>query len=919
MKKIFDWNEYKAMARRAAAEGLVLLRNENDTLPIRKGERVSVFGRIQLDYYSTGAGSGGMVNTPYQVSVVDGLRACEDISINEELFEIYRTWEETHPFDPGVGWAQEPFYQEEMPLSDEIVDKAASESDIAVVIFGRCAGEDKDARYEKGSYLLTDDEEDILAKVCARFSRTVVLLNVGSIMDMSWVEKYGPQAVMYIWQGGVEGGNGVADVLTGKVTPCGHLSDTIAKRIEDYPSYDCFGDKVENIYKEDIYVGYRYFESVAKDKVLYPFGFGLSYTDFSMEVTDFTLNENEIHFFVNVKNTGSCAGKEVVQVYYEPPMGVLGKPLRNLIRFSKTVLLHPGKSQRLFFKLTIDEMASYDDTGLTGNKSCFVLEAGEYRLYVGNNVRSAEYAGSTNLSELYVVKRLEEALAPTKPFERMVFDGKRMNYEPVLRRQTDIGKRINERRPVVGAYAGDKGYKLVDVANGKIMMEEFLSQLSDDDLIEMLRGEGMCSPKVTAGIAGAIGGVTKELEYFGIPVFGCADGPAGIRMDTGAMAFSIPSGTLLACTFDIELVNRIYVFEGMELRINQIDTLLGPGLNIHRNPLNGRNFEYFSEDPYLTGQMAISELKGMQTMGVTGTCKHFAGNNQETERHSADSVISERALREIYLKAFEMAVRDGGAYCIMSSYGPVNGTWTASNYDLLTTILRGEWGYDGLVMTDWAAKGSDELDPIKADGSRQNVGPMVRAQNDVYMVVGDSKTNSNNDNMREWLDAGKITRGELLRCAANICNVIMRSPVMYKYLGKENEWEEIDRPEKDGETLIVMKPETVDADKECSLSLDGASTDAGTKLQYRLTIKTKGTYQLTFKVRSFLPELSQINLTFSVNNTIKGAFTLFGTGGEWKEITMDTEINVAVENYIDIYFGQSGMELGAITIKKADA
>lgn len=916
MKRKFDWNEYKAMARRAAAEGLVLLRNENNALPVKKGERVSVFGRIQLDYYSTGAGSGGMVNTPYEVSVVDGLRACEDISINEELFEIYRTWEETHPFDPGVGWAQEPFYQEEMPLDDSIVENAAAKSDIAIVIFGRCAGEDKDARYEKGSYLLTDDEEDVLQKVCAHFDRTVVLLNVGSIMDMSWVEKYRPQAVMYIWQGGVEGGNGVADVLTGKVTPCGHLSDTIANRIEDYPSFDCFGDVKENVYKEDIYVGYRYFESVAKDKVMYPFGYGLSYTKFSIEVTDFSLNDNEIRFFVNVTNIGECPGKEVVQVYYEPPMGVLGKPLRNLIRFAKTVLLNPGKSQRLFFTMKIDEMASYDDTGLTGKKSCYVLEAGEYKLYVGEDVRSAKYAGSSNLSELYVVKRLEEALAPVRPFERMVFDGTRMNYEPVLRRQTDIARRIAERRPIVGAYVGDKGFKLADVVNGKVMMEEFLSQLSDDDLIEMLRGEGMCSPKVTAGIAGAIGGVTQELEYFGIPVFGCSDGPAGIRMDTGAMAFSLPSGTLLACTFDIELVNRLYVFEGMELRINNIDSLLGPGLNIHRNPLNGRNFEYFSEDPYLTGQMAISELKGMQTVGVTGTCKHFAGNNQETARHSADSVISERALREIYLKAFEYAVKDGGAYCIMSTYGPVNGTYTASNYDLLTTILRGEWGYDGLVMTDWAAKGSDELDPSCKEGSQQNVGPMVRAQNDVYMVVGDSKSNSNNDNIREWFDAGKITRGDLLRSAANICSVIMRSPVMNKYLGKETEWEEIGRPEKSGENLIVMKPETVDADKVSSLSLEGISTEAGTKLQYRLTIKTKGTYRMKFKVRSSLPELSQINVTLSVNNTIKGAFTLFGTGGEWKEIVQDTDIRVAVENYIDIYFGQSGMEIGSITMEK---
>ena len=261
----------------------------------------------------------------------------------------------------------------------------------------------------------------------------------------------------------------------------------------------------------------------------------------------------------------------------------------------------------------------------------------------------------------------------------------------------------------------------------------------------------MCSPKATPGIASAFGGVTDSLKAFGIPVAGCSDGPSGIRMDCGTIAFSLPNGTLLACTFNPELVEQLYEMEGMELRKNQIDTLLGPGMNIHRNPLNGRNFEYFSEDPCVAGTMAAAQLKGMGKYGVTGTIKHFAGNNQEFKRHDANGVVSERALREIYLKGFEIAVKEGHAYSIMSTYGPINGIWTAGSYDLLTTILRKDWGYQGMVMTDWWAKMNEEGE----EGSQSNTIPMVRAQNDVYMVVSDSASNSANDNTMEGLAANR--------------------------------------------------------------------------------------------------------------------------------------------------------------------
>ena len=378
-----------------------------------------------------------------------------------------------------------------------------------------------------------------------------------------------------------------------------------------------------------------------------------------------------------------------------------------------------------------------------------------------------------------MTQQLEEALAPVTPFFRLkpeaVCDKKtaeeaddslelEMEKEAVPLRTISLVDRIRENRPEAAACSGDKGITLGDVYDKKAELDEFLSQLTDEDLACIVRGEGMCSPKVTPGTAGAFGGVTDRLKDFGIPVGCCADGPSGIRMDCGTHAFSLPNGTCLACTFNEALVEALFEMEGLELRRNRVDLLLGPGMNIHRNPLNGRNFEYFSEDPYLTGKMAAAQLKGMGKAGTSGTIKHFAGNNQEFSRNLADSVISERALREIYLKGFEIAVKEGGAISIMSTYGPVNGLWTAGSYDLLTTILRKEWGFDGLVMTDWWAKMNDE----GQDGDTRNTAAMVRGQNDVYMVVSDAASNSAQDNTLEGLADGRITRGELLRSAAAI-------------------------------------------------------------------------------------------------------------------------------------------------------
>ena len=913
MKKTytFDWKEYAKKAREAAAEGCVLLHNENNVLPLKSEETISVFGRSQFNYFKSGMGSGGMVNVPYEVSITDAL-AEAGIKTNENLHAIYEEWLKDHPFDVGKGWANEPWCQEEMELTQEIVADAAVRSDMALVLIGRTAGEDKDNFSAEGSYLLMEKEELMLKLVCETFKRVAVVLNVGNIIDMKFVEKYQPQAVLYVWQGGIEGGHAVADVLTGKVTPSGRLADTIAYDITDYPSDPYYGDEVKNFYVEDIYVGYRYFETAAKEKVVYPFGYGLSYTTFEQKVTNASVEGEEIVIKVDVTNTGAVAGKDVVQVYYMPAQGALCKPARNLICFAKTKELQPGESECLTLSFAITEMASFDDSGATGHANCYVLEAGEYKIFAGENVRDAAEVFTLTLDELRVTEQLQEACAPVEAFDRFVFkmnpDGtveKKMEAVPL--QTIDIMKRIADNRPIAAEYTGDKGYRFKDLMDGSVTKEEYLAQLTDEDLICMARGEGMCSSKVTPGIAGSFGGVTASLEKFGMPIGGCADGPSGIRMDCGTKAFLNPNGTLLACTFNTQLVEELYQWEGMELLYNKIDTLLGPGMNIHRHPLNGRNFEYFSEDPYMTGKMAAAILKGMAKYGVTGTIKHYACNNQEFSRHLADSIVSQRALREIYLKGYEIAVKEGGAYSIMTTYNPLNGTWNASNYDLNTTILRDEWGFDGIVMTDWWAKMNDG--PGDAPHIRK-ISMMIRSQNDLFMVVSDAAANPLKDDANEALAEGRITRGELVRNATNILSVLMRSPVGKRAIGEEAEFEVLNAP-KTGEVTKNIMP-SVEILEEGIFDLTGLKTEAGSVNQFALRIPRQGMYEVTFKMKSDLGELSQSSMTIFMNKIPLRTITIRGTGGEWEEHSIQMESFVAIDYYVDLAFAQSGIQIGEI-------
>ncbi len=858
------------LCRKTAAEGSVLLKNSNSLLPFEIGTKIAVFGRVQTFYYKSGTGSGGLVHIEKEPCILTSLRENSDLVIDEELAAEYEKWIVDNPFDnANNAWAQEPWCQEEMPLNDEIVKGAANRNDAAVVIIGRTAGEDKDNSNAKGSFLLTEREEDMLKIVTENFQKVAVILNVGNIIDLSFIDRYPINSLMYVWHGGMEGANALADLLSGKTSPSGKLTDTQGFSIEEYPSYKNFGNREENIYQEDIYVGYRYFETFAKEKVRYPFGFGITYTTFDISYSG-EKDSNQITINATVKNNGNRAGKEVIQIYYESPCGCLGTPERQLVGFVKTKSLNVGESETVTVTFPINQMASYDDTDVTGYRSCYVLEKGEYKIWAGTSVRNCEKILSIELEETVVTEQLEEIMPPIKSFKRLKaeLNGKTRvaQYVDLYAGITDMEERIKERRPKELPFSGDIGIKLEDVYNNFNSMDEFVAQLSDIDLAAIVCGEGMDSPKATRGTVGALGGLTDSLKNFGIPVSCVSDGPSGLRMDTGAKASILPNGTLLASTWDTELAEELYSLVGAEIFNYKVDCLLGPGINIHRDPLCGRNFEYFSEDPLLTGKMAAAVTRGMAHSGSFSAIKHFCCNNQEANRKFNESTVSERALREIYLKGYEIAIKEGKNISVMTSYNLINGYHAPSNYDLNTTVLRKEWGYDGFVMTDWWAN----CNCFGETGNKNNLKAMVRAQNDIYMVCPDTLNEPHN--IIEGLKEGYITRGELQRSAANLLRFIMQTPTFKRYI--------------DG----------ADMSTEVKIDFDNLSCiyENDTVFAYR-PFKAEeieaGEYVFSITLISYADSLAQNRVTVFVDNELF-AFSVNGDTGE----TIEKELKINIKN-----------------------
>lgn len=759
------------LLRRAAADGAVMLEN-NGILPLKGGTRVALFGITGYESHYVGYGSGGDVNRPYAVSFADGIKNCDRLTLDPTIESIYREWNKKNPINNGF-WGHWPFYFPEMPLDNTAVENARNKNEVAVAVIGRAAGESRDCKLQKGSYYLADDEIAMLDVLAEEFDDIVILLNIGGIFDMSWIEKYKKVigAILIVWQGGMEGGNAAADLLCGKAYPSGRLTDTIAKRYENYPSSANFGGKDFNEYKEDIYIGYRYFETFAKSKVLYPFGYGLGYTEFEISANTVEKSNDKFIFNVSVKNIGNTIGREVVQLYLSKPCGKLGNPEKILAAFVKTAELKSGESETIELIVETNQLASYDES-----KSAYITESGKYEFFLGKSIRENEAVFTFEQAEDEIDCQCVQASAPIENLEVISayeYNGKRIIKNRKARtKEYDLGKRILENLPEEIPQTGDKGFKLADVKSGKITMEQFVAQLNNNELEAISRGDYvMNSPLGAKGNAGAFGGVLQSLRAKGIKPVITTDGPSGIRLS--ACCSLLPIGTLLACSFDPQLVEKVYSAVADEMFAKGSDVLLAPGMNIHRNPLCGRNFEYYSEDPYLTGKIAAAAVKGIQSHGASACPKHFACNNQEFRRNMNDSRLSERALREIYLKGFEICVREARPKNIMTSYNRINSVYGHYNYELCTAILRNEWGYKGNVITDWWMKNekSPEFPLIRNQAYR------VRAQVDVLMPGGGRIPRRKPDGtlLESLGKEGGITLGELQRTACNVLRAVIDS------------------------------------------------------------------------------------------------------------------------------------------------
>lgn len=759
--------EIAAQARAMAADGIVLLKNEDKTLPITGQTRVAVFGRSAVNYFTVGYGSGGDVVSPYRRNLMEGLLE-HGVKVDGILASQYETWCSRPRNVPDEGyWAHWPMSNPEMPLKAEDVAAAALRCDMALVVIGRAAGESRENVLKPGSYYLTDREKAMLDVVATYFHRVCLVMDCGNVIDMSWTRDYENKltAIVYAWQGGMESGTALADVLTGAVNPSGKLTDTIAVKYEDYPSSQSFGAMAFNAYTEDIYVGYRYFETFAPDRVLYPFGFGLSYTRFRLS-SQAAVSGNQVTVNTTVENVGDEAGREVVQVYVDLPCGTLGNPKRVLAGFKKTGLLQPGQQQVVDVSFDLASLASFDDTGCTGHKDAFVLEAGNYCVQAGTSIRDVKAVVCIVKQGLEVVRQLHEcnAVRPEHGFCRMVNKGGALDMEMVPTANRNLKQDILAHLPQE-LTPGQTEFTFEDVKAGRCTPEEFVAQLSDQELDDITHGFGLMNdPSGPAGNAGSLGGVTEALKKRGIPTVITTDGPSGIRIRRTCSL--LPCGTCLASTFDPEGVEALYRLLGREMVLQGTQVLLGPGMNIHRNPLCGRNFEYYSEDPLLTGKIAAAMVRGIQSQGVSACPKHFACNNQETNRNKCDSRLSQRAQREIYLKGFEIAVKESDPWCLMTSYNLVNGVWSHYHYELVTDILHDEWGYRGLTITDWWMQpgAAPEFPAITNDACR------IRAQVDVLMP-GEIQERTL---VASLADPNGVTRAEAQRCAVNVIKFILK-------------------------------------------------------------------------------------------------------------------------------------------------
>ena len=821
----------RKLARKAAAEGIVLLKNKGNLLPLKPGTAVALYGVGASRTIKGGTGSGD-VNERERISIYQGMKdagylittgewireydKCYQKARNEWRDEVLDKAAKIENEVSGFfnAYAATPFI---VPAGGEV---KKTDAEIAFYILSRVAGEGADRFDKPGDYYLTDTEKRQLSDICSLYKHVVIAINTGGLADLSFMDEYDNiDALLQIVQPGMEAGNAFADVISGAVTPSGKMTDSWAYKYEDYPNSKTFSHNNGNVdkeyYTEGIYVGYRYFDTF-QIPVRYGFGFGLSYTDFEIKILSAAVQNNRtVEIETEIINKGSTfSGKEVVQIYATCPAGKMEKEYRRLTAFGKTKELSPGVSEKMKLQFDINRLASYSE-----EKAGWILEKGEYVIWAGSSLESSAPCAVISLDRELLLSKTEKIC----PLKEELQEIKQDLFFAEKRRKDILDIVEKEKIPVIRLNAElIKAEKIIYRMNEEIIEPDsfkFAEALSQEQLIALASGDpgkGQGSNLGSAGISvpGSAGETNSCAEDKNLPGIVLADGPAGLRLmkhynvyedkivnkpfkfsleggifceenleEPGVTYYqyctAIPVGTLLAQTWDTALIREVGEMIGREMEEFGITLWLAPGMNIHRNPLCGRNFEYYSEDPLLSGKIAGAMTDGVQSVpGCGTTIKHLACNNQEDNRMKSDSVISERALREIYLKGFEIAVKESQPMAIMTSYNLINGIHAANSYDLCTKAARCEWGFKGLIMTDWTTT---------ENGADCTASGCMRAGNDLVMpgAVCDR------ENLKKELAEGTLAEKDLTACISRIVNIVWQSnqyenSVPYKKVGVEN-------------------------------------------------------------------------------------------------------------------------------------
>ena len=786
----------RTLAKLAAGEGIVLLENDG-TLPL-KTRKIALYGAGARHTVKGGTGSGD-VQERYSVSIEDGLKAAG--------FELVcPTWLDRYD---GEYRAAQAAYHDRVeaavsgfhlwqsvpmlmmlhdfrfcpPAGSEILDgDLSAEANTAVYVIARQAGEGADRRCEPGDYLLSGEETGHLRRLAEHYANLIVVINAGGMLDLSPLDALPVSAVLFYGQAGEEGGNALGEILAGTASPCGHLTDTWGKNYADYPTAHAHEhETLDDNYREGIYVGYRWFAAngIAPR---YPFGFGLSYTKFSCTVQGVTAADGSVRVSVCVENAGAYPGKEVVQCYLARPGVKYPCEKQVLTAFSKTGLLSPGEGATLTLCFALRDFAVYDEA-----QAAFVLEEGEYGVFIGTDAERNEPVAVLTLAEAAVTEQCKTALPKRANFDDFVPMMDRSAYPAEL-----------PRIPMDGLFFETHDYTCPFPAVSD-RVQGYLNTLSDRELALFAVGGGYLT-KQFHRVRGSCGSTTSALLRKGIPNVVMSDGPAGINISQKAaytkrggqkyvdelpwmlqwgkigriaakcrflfakegdlrvyqFCTAWPNAATLAQTWNTELIGCVGAAVGEEMRKMGVTLWLAPAMNIHRDPLCGRNFEYYSEDPVVAGECAAAMTRGVQSVGGVGvTVKHFACNNRENDRMELSANLSERALRDIYLKGFRIACR-AKPWALMSSYNRINGTYSPNSRELLTDILRCEWGYGGLVMSDWGAV------------DKCSVTEAVRCGNSLIMPGGKGTYKK----VCAALADGSLTRADLLPGAAYALNLV---------------------------------------------------------------------------------------------------------------------------------------------------